>query len=498
MTAAGRPGRRIVEMTRHAFFFLPIALIAACAPAPDAPNAPADSPAAAQPGVAASPANGPVPQAGNVAIIVLDACRADKLGCYGFGRPTSPNLDAFAADPDVTLFARHYVQGAWTKPSVASLFSGAFVKQHGVVLGNKDVQKKSSWREVLAQVLSSDYDTLAERMKRLGYRTIGIVKSYHLSAKYGFAQGFDSYDMPDTLHSDPERIDRFLELASQPGPFFAYIHLNACHLPFEAEDRDPDYMARYAVPYDERARRREGVDFTTSDLVPEIQKGRLQLTEADRAYLNLIYEAKLRRVDETLVSRLLDGMRGRGLYDSTLLLVTADHGEQLYDHASYGHGDSVWEEIVHVPLLVKFPKGTRTLPARVEALTQAVDLLPAITAWASGADRGAAADELLPGRRILQGEFGEWALGETKRDWYWTDGDVKAVGGRNSRFFRLSADPLERDDLFSKEMAAHRDASARVEEIMKANAHLVHAPESVEMPLDPQEEENLRSLGYIK
>ena len=458
-------------------------------------STPRNAPDAPLPNAGGVPdARASAPASGNVAIIVLDACRADKMGCYGFGRPTTPNIDQFARDPDATVFPRHYVQGAWTKPSVASMFSGAYVKQHGVVLNHKDNKKKSAWRKYLTQVLSGDYDTLAERMKRLGFRTLGVVKSFHLDAKYGFSQGFDVYEGPDRIHSDVDRIDRFLDLASTPGaPFFAYVHLNACHLPFEAADRDADYMASFAVAYDEQARQAEGLDFTTSELVAEIKRGGRRLTKEDRAFLNLIYEAKMRRVDRLLVSRLLEGLKSRGLYDSTLILLTADHGEQLYDHESYGHGNALWEEVVHVPLIVKFPKGTRPAPAGVPGLTEAVDFLPAIVSWAGGPP-----DESLPGHRFLQGEYGSFVLGETKNDWFYTDGDIKAMGGRSSHLFRLSSDPLESDDHFAQDPATHLALTARIEAVMKMYEPLAHAPTPIEIELSPEEEKNLKSLGYLK
>ncbi len=481
-------------------FLSPLLLfLAACGGGGTASDPPTSSPAPT-PSTAAEGAARPDPPPFNIVILTLDACRADALGCYGLDRPTTPAIDEVARDPDSVIFRSHHVQGAWTKASVASLFTGVYVKQHGVVLGHKDVQKKSDWRQYLVQGFSEDYDTLPERMHALGFETFGVVKSYHLDRQYGFAQGFDTYLGPGDVHSDEDRVETFLRLAADAKTrgrrYFSYVHLNSCHYPFEGRDRDPEYMGLFPTDFDEAARKRAGIDFETTGLSRKIRKKGLTLTPEDAAFARLIYEAKLRRVDRRQVTPFITGLKDSELYDDTLILVTADHGEELYDHGGYAHGHGVWEEVVHVPLIVKFPKGRRpaALGASVAAVTQAVDLLPTLTAFAGGPmPRG------YPGADIFGGPPRSWSISETKRGWALIEDGWKAMGGKTGlMLFNLAEDPGERNDLAPAEPERAAAMQKRIDELLATYSDLGKSAHEFERELEPEEEENLRSLGYLK
>jgi arylsulfatase A-like enzyme len=454
-------------------------LCVACRPAPPRADAPP------------SPAGGP-----SVLIVVLDACRADKVGCYGFARDTTPRLDALARDPDAAVFLRHHVQGTWTKPSVASLFTGEYVFQHKVLM---DHQRGRPGKHALfrTQILPASHDTLAERLKRAGYFTFGVVKSQQLAREYGFDQGFDRYYLPREVRGDPARVRQTLELVRQtPGRFLGYLHLTACHNPFPREDRNEAYVGRYGFPYDERARAAQGVDFGDIEIKFAIREKRVSFTPDDIRFLHLVYEAKLREADETGLGALLDGLREAGRYDDTLILVTADHGEELLDHGGYHHGYALWEELAHVPLVVKYPKGRRPagVAPRVEAITQSIDVLPSLLALA-----GLPPDPALPGRPALLGSFqpfayseilgGGWAL---VRDRY----KVIVEGGR-PRLYDLAQDAGETRDLSASEpqrVAALRDEGLRLRRDVGEGSD---AP-SIETELDEEAQQSLRSLGYIR
>jgi len=493
--------RRAAGVPVLLFSLLLLVAIPSCGPAPDSATAGgnggdargADTSPVALPGGRSGGSSGRY----NVAIVVLDACRPDKLGCYGFERETSPNIDRLAADPDSLIYRRHYVQGAWTKASVASIFTGLFVHQHGVVLGHEETQRTGAWREYTTQVLPDTHVTLAERMKAEGYATFGVVKSYHLTPEYGFSQGFDDYYTPKEIGKDARRVQRFLELASEAnGPFFGYLHLNACHYPFFEDNRDEAYMRQYATGYDEAARRAAGIDFTTSEISHEIKKGMLTLDPADVAYLNLIYEAQLRQVDEILVGPLIEGLRAAGLYDDTLVVLTADHGEELYDHRGYAHGHALWEEVIHVPMIVKFPKGARPpVPGReVTALTRSIDFYPSVLAFI-----GAPAPQGLPGVPVLQGVYPSFSVSETKRDWSLTEEGWKLIWRKEGEsLFHLDEDPTELTDLAASEPSRVRAMEEEFEKLKEADASTSVPAPTVETTLDEDAVENLRALGYIR
>ena len=430
----------------------------------------------------------------HVAIVVLDACRPDKIGCYGFDRPTSPELDALARDPDTVLFRQHYAQAAWTKPSVASLFTGLYAHQHGVFRGYHPKPAPGTQEQMYStQVVADTHLTFAERMKRLGYRTFAVVKSEHLNPRYGFGQGFDEYWTPSQARSDRRRVERFLDLArSSPGPFFGYVHLLACHYPFPPRSRDAEYMERFSFDYDEAARREAGVDFTGPDLRDAVNSGKLRLQPDDIRFLNLVYEARLRRVDRTLVASLLEGLRESGLYDQTLLIVTADHGEELGEHGGYAHGQGVWDEIVRVPLLVKFPRGRRpgSLPREVDRLTREIDLLPAVLDLAGSPVRAG-----LPGVPIFRGVFPEVSVSQAGLTWALVSGPYKLIAGPGApRLYHLPDDPGERTDIAAREPERVKEMTSRLVSVLATGSSTAPV---IEESLSREAEANLRALGYL-
>jgi len=421
------------------------------------------------------------------------------MGCYGFERPTTPAIDAFASDPDSVVFRTYYVHGAWTKPSTASLFTGLYVHQHGVLTGHDPTGNPAGNepRTYTTQILADSHETIAERMQAAGYFTVGVVKSRHLVSKYGFAQGFDEYRGPGQAPGgDPGRVEALLDLAERSGrkPFFGYLHLNACHHPFKPRERDRDYMSMFSFDYDEEARQRVGVDFTTAEIGDAIGSGSLDLEPDDVRFLNLVYEAQLRSVDRRLVAPLLEGLRKRNMYENTLLLLTADHGEELYDHQGYDHGHAVWEELVHVPLIVKFPNGRRPeqLGREVSGLTRSVDFIPAILNFI-----GAPVRDDLPGTPFLRGVFGDESISQTRNEWALVSGEYKLIARSDEppRLYHLSSDPTEQHDIAAEEPDLVERLQSRLEDLLLAGA--TEAPR-IDDRLTPEAEANLRALGYLR
>jgi len=434
----------------------------------------------------------------NVLILVLDACRADKFGCNGFERPTTPNADAFAKDPDAVVFRDHHVQGTWTKPSTASLFTGLFVHQHGVFKGTEKVP--AAGHELYrTTVLPPEADTLAERFRAAGFTTFAAVRNEHLIPDYGFGQGFDEYQALNYSGGDFQLIQKVVGFAERTsGKWFAYLHLSGCHNPFDVDHRDPAYMQRYGFPYDEAGRQRVGVDFTHGEINHTIRDGRVQLDDDDVRFLHLIYEAKLRTVDQRAIGPLLNWLRGNGHYDDSLIILTADHGEELYDHHGYGHGPALWEEVIHVPLIVKFPKGRKPhgLGQEVTALTSAVDLLPSLLALI-----GRPPVDRLSGVTSLEGTFADYSLAELG-GWGWAllQGNYKLFGERRDGplLFDLHEDPHEQHNLAAAEPDRVASMQGFVGKLRQASSKSATTAPVVEKELPPEVIERLRSLGYLR
>lgn len=436
----------------------------------------------------------------DVLIFVLDACRPDRLGCYGYQRPTSPTIDALAGDPDAVVFKRHYVAGNWTKPATASLFTSTYVHQHGVT----NTQSRVDGRLYKAQVLADEFITLAETMRDVGYTTLGLVTSHHLAPKYGFDQGFDAYFDPEELKvGDAGRTSKLIELISDlDTAFFAYVHQNACHFPYPPEDRDPEFMAEFGFDYDEASRVAASIDFTTAAIRDAIIDGEVQLTAEDTRFLSLVYDAKLRKVDREVVGPMIEGLRRIGRWDRTLFILTADHGEELYEHRGYAHGRTMWEEVIHVPLIVKFPKGMRprSLPKQPEALTSNVDLYPSLLALL-----GRPIPDGLVGRPIFDSPGEGFVLSQRFADrpvpgwtdWAVIEGWEKLIveNNRKKLLFDLEADPGETRNLAELRPERVAALSALAESVWESGT-AVKAPE-IESELSPEVIERLRSLGYL-
>lgn len=432
----------------------------------------------------------------NIVLVILDACRADKFSCYGFVRPTTPAVDELAADPDATVFRRHYVQGGWTKPSTASLFTGTYPFQHGMLAGDDIALDQSGAGPIMTDVLNESFVTLAEGLRQAGYRTAGFFFNEKIDARYGFSQGFEVWERSTSRLDDAGRVRSALGLIGRLSkPVFAYVHLSACHQPYDVKARDREYLAEYSFAYDEKARANSGIDFRNGSLKQKIPAGLVTLEEADLRFLHLLVEAKLRRADRTAVRDLVDGLKGLGIFDSTLLIVTADHGDELVEHGGFSHGQRLWEVITHVPLVVKFPRGGRpaTLGSEVRGVTQSVDLLPSLFRFAgitvpagvAGSDVFAAA----PRGWAFSEAIGSWAL-VRERD------KLLALGDRHV-LFDLRRDPGETRDIAPRAQPTVKALRKQVERLRGSLVPFVLKPSTTEQRLDKETVEQLRSLGYV-
>lgn len=272
----------------------------------------------------------------NLILISLDTLRADHLGAYGYERNTSPKIDAFAKQ--AVLFERAIAPSSWTLPSHASVLTGLNPSEHGAV--------------ALATVLSEDLDTLPELAADYGYRTAGFTGGGNLSAHYGFAQGFSQYsvitDKPEsTFDSALEWID-----SSRGEPFFLFLHTYEIHEPYAP----PAAFAKRFVAKDSGdlpASMRSSFD-------PNLR------TERDRKHLVDLYDGGIAYTDDAL-GTFFEQLRGRGLWEESVIVLFSDHGEEFWDHGGLNHGMTLYDEQLHVPLIVKLagtgaPTGRRSEP----------------------------------------------------------------------------------------------------------------------------------------
>ncbi|MDA8018738.1 MAG: sulfatase-like hydrolase/transferase [Thermoanaerobaculia bacterium] len=265
----------------------------------------------------------------NVVILSLDTLRADHLGLYGYSRNTSPNLDALAEKS--VVFDLAIAQSSHTDPSHKALFQSRYVSH-----------------------VSNETPMLAETLRHAGFTTAAFTGAGKMSAQLGFDRGFDSFveefggfrrtfsDVEAWLRDPPE------------APFFLFIHTYDVHLPY---DPPPPFDTMYFPEY-------EGpLDGTNSKAAIHRYMGlnqfkgfadRTGLTESDKLKIVGLYDGGIRYTDR-YVGKLIEVLKAEGLWDRTIFVVLADHGEEFLEHGSFLHGLTLFQETVRVPLIFRFP-----------------------------------------------------------------------------------------------------------------------------------------------
>jgi len=304
----------------------------------------------------------------SVVLICLDTVRADHLGTYGYGRDTTPSIDALARRS--VVFTRTSSTAGWTKPSVPSYLTGTYPMQHGVYEGSAHGDDGDE-----TDLLPDSALTLAEVFQARGYRTAAFVHNAQLRAGNGFEQGFDLYDegnmdAREIRWRGLDWLDR--ERAADPEtPFFLYLHFLDAHWPYPAPE---EWITKFAPAAEtERFRGDESKALYTA-----INSGEHAMTPSDQAALEALYDGALAYLDSQL-GRLFEGLELRGLAADTVVCIVADHGEEFGEHGRVGHGHGLWENLLHVPWVLHVPG---TAPARNDARVSLIDLFPTLLAAA--------------------------------------------------------------------------------------------------------------------
>lgn len=316
----------------------------------------------------------------NVLIVCVDALRPDHLGVYGAPAGVSPNIDHLATE--AVVFDRAFSVASWTKPSVASLLTGLYPSQHRVLRASRSG----------VDVLPDDVPTLAERMAGAGYRTAAFVDNDHLRRRTSHLdRGFQTF--VEEVEGAAPLTNRFLDWLEEADerPFFAYLHILDPHWPYTPEGR----FGERALEPRERLRIAEwGLRTAHWWLLRErVNRGRARLDAEDLATLEKLYDGEISATDAVL-GRMLRLLRQDGVLDHTLLVLTADHGEGFLEHGRLDHGWGLYEELLHVPLIVRYPGGTNG-GRRIPTLVQTVDVAPTVLEAAGVLEPGGIAGESL-------------------------------------------------------------------------------------------------------
>lgn len=310
-----------------------------------------------------------------VLLISIDTLRADRLGCYGYGRDLSPALDALAAEG--VLFRQAVSQAPWTIPSHMSLMTSLYPSSHTV---NQDHRQfvRFQRNEGNYRILPSEVQTLAEILKQHGFRTLALTGGGTMSAKLGFGRGFDTY-LETARKLQPKVWSQLTDWLSEPDPagrpLFLFFHTFEVHAPhIRIDDARPLLSPEQAAGLYAFTERRYNLTEATFRRYLE-EQGLLRVEMTSR-----LYDGGIRFTDWFL-GNLFDTLREQGLWQRTLVIVTSDHGEEFADHDPTrfynAHCVTTYDEIIRVPLIFRVP-GRFADGRVVEHQVRLIDVAPTL------------------------------------------------------------------------------------------------------------------------
>lgn len=428
----------------------------------------------------------------HVVLISIDCLRADHLGAYGYEKPTSPRIDAFARE--AVLFENVVAASSYTLPTHASMLTGLPPALHGATL---------------RKAISPAVPYAPESLRRAGYRVNAVVSAAFLSQVYGFDRGFHTYRL--TGGRAASVVDRALRLIDEgrgQAQFFL-LHLYDIHAPYAAPT---EFIDRF-----------DEANADVSDLLTRVARRAPPQSVEEVEQVIALYDAEVAYVDQE-IGRFFDALKQRGLFDASLIVLTADHGEAFYEHGAWEHGRAadldkpgLYDEIVHIPLIVKWPGETRgaSIPDVVSQMDVAATLLEAAgiestSTWSLGLRRHVDGNGPREPRQAiaevatldptsgagLQLAFRERELKYIASFRAATVSELYQIRPTREELYDLARDPGEKSNLIERPgvdpgpfRAALRSYAATARELAPAD--------DGDIVLDEALMEELRTLGYI-
>jgi arylsulfatase A-like enzyme len=416
----------------------------------------------------------------DVVVIILDAARGDRFPGWSYPRQTTPTLDLFSSE--AVVFRHAFAECPTTSCSIPALLTGLSLMKGGEVETGRQ--------------MSDELITLAEYLKELGYRTVGFSATPNNSARRNMDQGFDTFrelwgrDNPDHGPFNMSRLAGEV-LRSQPDnePLYLQLHYLPPHQPYNPGpefDRftDPEY---------------------SGPIVPKMSLKRYSLGQAslaapDLAQLIGLYDGNMLKADAA-VAELLSVLKSTMRFDNSIIIVTSDHGEAFMEHGHQGHNTTLYDEMLHVPLLIRLPAGQRPQRVDTSQLASLLDVVPTVLGLLGATPPveidgwdlfNVEADRAAARRLISRTSHAEQPMISVRTtDWKmisWPKHQVQSL-------FHVVTDPAEQDNRVGDEplIFANLGLWAR-DRLLRAQARSI---EGDELTLDADAEEALRSLGYL-
>ena len=295
----------------------------------------------------------------NVVLISIDTLRANHLGCYGYKRNTSPNIDAFAKEG--VLFENTFAPTSWTLPSHLSMLTSLNTVHHGVYY---NIQK-----------LSSSIPTLADILRIRGYSTGAFTGGGYVSHVFGFSKGFDFYQEQKGGRFAPLRDNEARILydicskwikENKEKKFFLFLHTFQTHSPYSS----PSPWGEMFLDKNAKWGRIAIKNFINTHKNYRFSKKEIENIIA-------LYDGEIRYTDEVFIMPLLKLLKDLGIYDKTMIILTSDHGEEFHDHGGWEHGRTLYNELIKVPLIIKFPY-SKYRGTKISSIARIIDIVPTI------------------------------------------------------------------------------------------------------------------------
>lgn len=469
----------------------------------------------------------------NVILIVMDTTRRDHLSCYGYQKKTTPNLDMLSRES--LLCTNAYSTSSWTLPSHASIMTGLYPLQHGAHFSVNSNEISLFHLPFSINILSDNFTTLAEIMSRQGYNTAGVVASVLCHKSFGIAQGFDyyhdsfqkvSHDLNHYIvfriasklialnkifnsrgYGNTKRATEINQLAfswlnqNYREPFFLFLNYF-----------DPHATYQPPSPYD---RLYEGKEYFRHilenhggfwNIYPAVMNNNHQLTDKERAYFLSQYDGEIAYLDY-YIGALIEKLKSLKIYDKSMIIITADHGELLGEHNLMDHSKTLYEELTNIPLIIKYPASLKKI-GTFELPVSLIDIMPTVLSTI-----GISRPDNIEGEPITQVPAKRKIFAELNRSTRWIEllgsrfdrdlraiynGDFKYIWASNGKneLYNTKKDPKESHNLVQEmtdiASAMNRDLQSRIE-LLEPSKAIKKAPKA-STPI----KDKLRFLGYIQ
>lgn len=396
------------------------------------------------------------PKIKNVLLISIDTCRADHLGCYGYDKKTTPNIDAVAKKG--FLFENVISPIPLTLGAHSSMLTGTIPPYHGI-------------HDNLDYSLTESNLTLAEILKEKGFKTGAVISTFVLDSQFGISQGFDYYN------DDFEKLFKSMGINERRAEETSRIAMDWIE---GHKDEKFFFFLHYFDPHEEYA-------------PPEPFKSK---------FIGNPYDGEIAYTDK-YIGEVIDKLKELGLYDSTLIIITADHGEMLGEHGESSHGFFIYQPAIHVPLVIKHPKYNK--PKRVSDAVGLIDIVPTVCELlgiaAPSNIQGKSLIGLFRDQKTTTGERGVFT-GSMLPTKYGAspllglvENQYKYIQATRPELYDLVEDPYENNNLAAGEPQRTRIMQDRLKLMIEDTLRSDNAESKVK--LDALSRQKLESLGYV-